>query len=242
MLQLMRSKNLYTIKDVAEGLFPTVVEDVFNKDREHFYVVGYSYGALIALELTRMLEKQGKKGSLVLIDGAPLFLNKLVVDQMPTTDTDEAVQNVLLSGILRVVFPEEKVDVFTIMKENPTWEARVERIIEMAKDQYLYSTDYLRVMANCLFYRIKMVIDYTPNVSDVLKSSITLIRPNEISIVDVDEDYGLRKLTRGVVSVKYVDGNHLTMLENSKLVQIINELDPALESNRSFKKHMAITD
>lgn len=242
MLQLMSTKNLFSINQVAEAVFPTVLEDVFNKEREHFYVVGYSFGAMIALEITKMLEKQGKRGSLVLIDGAPLFLKKLVVDQMPTTDTDEAVQSVLLSGILRVVFPEEKVDVLTIMKENPTWEERVEKIIDLAKDQYLYTTDYLRVMANCLFYRIKMVLDFQSDFKDTIKSSITLIRPTEISIVDVDEDYGLKKLTRGMVSVKYVDGNHLTMLENSKLVQIVNELDPSLESNRSFKKHMAITD
>jgi fatty acid synthase, animal type len=242
MLQLMSTKNLFSIGDVTQAILPMVYEDVFNKEREHFYVVGYSFGAMIALELTKMLEKQGKRGNLVLIDGAPLFLKKLVVDQMPTSDTDQAVQSVLLSGILRVVFPEEKVDVFTIMKENPTWEERVEKIIDLAKDQYLYSTEYLRVMANCLFYRIKMVLDFKPDMRDVIKSSITLIRPTEISIVDVDEDYGLKKLTKGLVSVKYVEGNHLTMLENSKLVQIINELDPALESNRSFKKHMAITD
>lgn len=242
MLQLMGTKNLYSIDEVSTETFPVVVEDVFNKEREHFYVIGYSYGALIALEITKMLEKQGKKGNLVLIDGAPLFLKKLVVDQMPISDTDEAVQSVLLSGVLRVVFPEEKVDVFQIMRENPTWEERVEKILDLCKEQYLYSTDYLRDMANCLFHRIKMVLDFKPDFHDIIKSSITLIRPTEISIVDVDEDYGLKKLTRGAVNVKYVDGNHLTMLENPKLVQIINELDPSLESNRSFRKHMAIVE
>jgi fatty acid synthase len=242
MLQLMGTKELRSITEISKSIYPMVLEDVFNKEREHFYVVGYSYGAMLALEVTKMLEKKGKKGNLVLIDGAPLFLKKLVVDQMPTSDTDEAVQNVLLSGIMRVVFPEEKVDVLEIMKENPTWEARVEKILDLCKEQYLYTTDYLRDMANCLFHRIKMVLDFKPDFQDVIKSSITLIRPTEISIVDVDEDYGLKRLTRGVVSVKYVDGNHLTMLENSKLVQIINELDPSLESNRSFKKHMAIDD
>lgn len=242
MLQLMGTKDLRSIHEISKATFPTVIEDVFNKEREHFYVVGYSYGAMLALEITKMLEKEGKKGNLVLIDGAPLFLKKLVVDQMPTTDTHEAVQSVLLSGIMRVVFPEEKVEVLQIMKEYPSWEERVEKILDLCKEQYLYSTDYLRDMANCLYHRIKMVLDFKPDFHDVIKSSITLIRPTEISIVDVDEDYGLKKLTRGVVKVKYVDGNHLTMLENAKLVQIINELDPSLESNRSFRKHMAIDD
>lgn len=159
---------------------------------------------------------------------------------MPATQSDEAVQLVLINGIMRTVYPEEKIDVIQILKNNPTWESRLDKVVEMASDQYLYSQEYLRTMANCLFARIKMVINYEPESNHVLKSPITLVRPTEISIVDVEEDYGIHKLTNGNTNVKYVEGNHLTMLENSKLVQIINELDPSLESNRSFKKHNAI--
>lgn len=159
---------------------------------------------------------------------------------MPTTHSDDAVQIVLISGIIRTIFPEENIDVMQIMNKNPTWESRIEKLLELATDQYLYSTEYLRNMAHCLFQRIKMVIAYKNESTYVLRSPITLVRPTEISIVDVEDDYGIHKLTNGTTNVKYVEGNHLTMLENSKLIQIINELDPALESNRSFKKHNAI--
>lgn len=158
---------------------------------------------------------------------------------MPATFSDDAVQIVLLSGIVRTVFPEENIDIKEIMK-NPTWESRIEKLLDLLADQHLYSTDYLRKMANCLFQRIKMVIDYKSDSKYLLRSPITLVRPTEISIVDVEEDYDLHKLTNGTTNVKYVEGNHFTMLENPKLIQIINELDPALESNRSFKKHNAI--
>jgi fatty acid synthase len=240
MLQLMSTKNLFSIHDVTNAIYEEVIEKVFNKNIENFYIVGYSFGAMIALELTKLLERNGKKGKLVLMDGAPVFLKKLVVDQMPTSNSDDAVQSVLLSGILRTVFPEEKVDVLKVMSDNPTWDGRVESIIELCSDQYLYTTEYLRTMANCLFHRIKMVLDYKQDFKTVIKTHITLIRPSEISIVDVDEDYGLKKLTNGGTSVRFIDGNHLTMLENEKLVQIINELDPALENNRSFMKHNMI--
>jgi fatty acid synthase, animal type len=159
---------------------------------------------------------------------------------MPAAQSDEAVQTVLINGIMRTVFPEEKVDVLEIMKKNPTWESRLEKVVEMAFDQYLYSQEYLRAMANCLYARIKMVIKYKSDYTQILKSPITLVRPTEISIVDVEEDYGIHKLTNSNTNVKYVEGNHLTMLENPKLIHIINELDPSLESNRSFKKHNAI--
>lgn len=240
MLQLMGTKDQLSICDVTKAIFDDVQQDIFSKEKENFYLVGYSYGALITLELAKMLEDLGLRGQVVLIDGAPTFLKKLVVDQMPTTYSDEAVQNVLISGIMRTVFPEEKIDVMQIMANNPTWEQRIDKVLELAMDQYLYSTDYLRTMAYCLFQRIKMVINYKTELNHKLKSPITLVRPTEISIVDVDEDYGVHKLTKGTTNVKYVEGNHLTMLESSKLVQIINELDPALESNRSFMKHNAI--
>lgn len=240
MLQLMSTKDILSIEEVTQAIFEDVQHIVFSKDKENFYLVGYSFGALITIELAKLLEELGLRGQIVLIDGAPTFLKKLVVDQMPTAYTDEAVQNVLISGIMRTVYPEEKVDVLQIMTSYPTWESRVEKVIELASDQYLYSTDYLRTMSNCLFQRIKMVIDYKVDPSRVLKSPVTLVRPTEISIVDVDADYGVHKLTSGTTSVKFVEGNHLTMLENPKLIQIINDLDPALGSNRSFKKHNAI--
>lgn len=239
MLQLMSTQNILSVQEISKAVSEEVQQIVFSKDKENFYIVGYSFGAMVAIELAKLLEESGLRGQIVLIDGAPTFLKKLVVDQMPAAYSDDAVQIVLISGIIRTIFPEESIDVMQIMK-NPTWESRIESLLELATDQYLYSTDYLRRMANCLFQRIKMVVDYKVESSYVLRSPITLVRPTEISIVDVEEDYGVHKLTNGTTNVKYVEGNHLTMLENSKLVQIINELDPALESNRSFKKHNAI--
>lgn len=235
MLQLMSTKDLTSIQDLAKSVFNDV-QQVFSKEKENFYLIGYSFGALVTLELAKLLEQTGLRGQIVLVDGAPAFLKKLVVDQMPTTYSDEAVQNVLISGIMRTIFPEEKIDVMEIMRNNPTWEARVERLVEMATDQYLYSNDYLRKMANFIYHRIKMVIDYKADPEQTLKSPITLVRPTEISIVDVEEDYGVFKLTQGNTNLKYIEGNHLTMLENIKLVQIINELNPVFETNRSFKK------
>jgi fatty acid synthase len=239
MLQLMSTKDLSQIDEIAKAIYENVVTEVFNKNREHFYVVGYSFGALVALEVVKLLERMGKKGKLLLIDGAPTFLKKMVVDQMPV-HSDEAVQSVMLSGIIRTIFPEEKLDLRKIMKENPSFEGRVDEMIELSKGQYLYSTGYLRDMAFCLFQRLKMVIDYKYDYKHIIRTSITLIRPTEISTVDVDEDYGLQKVTKGDVNIKYVDGNHLTMLESPKLAQIINQLDPAMESNQSFMKHNMI--
>ena len=41
-------------------------------------MVGYSFGSLIAIEVTRRLEAKNFKGRLVLIDGAPELLRTMI--------------------------------------------------------------------------------------------------------------------------------------------------------------------
>lgn len=205
--------------------------------KEHFYLVGYSFGAFLTIELARMLEESGKKGHVVLIDGAPLFLKKLAVDQVSTTYTDEVVQIVLLSGILRTIFPDENINVQHLLEDFPTWDKRLDKLLELCKDQTIYSLEYLRKMTNALLQRIKMALEYDLDNIKPIKSIITLVRPNEVSVVDIDEEYGLGSYSRQNINLKFIEGNHITMLENNKLPQIINETDPALESNKSFKKY-----
>jgi fatty acid synthase len=205
--------------------------------KEHFYLVGYSFGAFLTLELARMLEESGKKGHVVLIDGAPLFLKKLAVDQMTTSYSDEAIQLVLFSGILRNVFPDENINVLTLLKEDQSWDERLDRMLEFCKDQSVYSIDYLRKMAYALFQRIKLTLEFDLDNVTPIKSVVTLVRPNEVSVVDIDEEYGLTRYSKQSIVLKFINGNHITMLENPKLPQIINETDPAVESNKAFKKH-----
>lgn len=82
MLQLMSTQNLSSIQEISKVLFEDVQQNVFSKDKENFYLVGYSFGAMVAIEIAKLLEKTGLKGQIVLIDGAPTFLKKLVVDQV----------------------------------------------------------------------------------------------------------------------------------------------------------------
>lgn len=50
-----------------------LIEQRLSADQE-FFIVGYSFGGLIALEVLKLLEKNNYKGKLWLIDSAPQFL------------------------------------------------------------------------------------------------------------------------------------------------------------------------
>lgn len=235
--QLTKTINMSSIPEICQFLSQDVIENVF-KGTEHFYLVGYSFGAFITLELARLLEETGKRGKILLIDGAPKFLHKLALDQMSDNWTEETVQIVLFAGILNTIYPDETTDVLPIISGCPSFEARMDKLLELTKDQNIYSESYLRMMTKALFNRIKITLLYDVNKITPLESPITLVRPTEVSVVDIEEDYGLAEYTKGTVSLKFLEGNHITMLENPKLTQIITESDPVLESDRCFQKYL----
>ncbi|XP_053693616.1 fatty acid synthase [Sabethes cyaneus] len=235
--QLTNTINMTSVAEICQFLASEVVDVVF-KGTEHFFLVGYSFGAFITLELARILEETGKRGQILLIDGAPKFLHKLAIDQMSENWTEESIQIVLIAGILNTIFPEETTDVLPIITECTSFESRIDKLLELAKDQNVYSENYLRMMTKALFNRIKITLLTDISKIEPLESPITLVRPTEVSVVDIEEDYGLSEYTKGNVSLKFLEGNHITMLENPKLTQIITESDPVLESDRSFQKYL----
>lgn len=69
-----------------------------------FIIVGYSFGSMVAIELARQLEKTGKQGRLILLDGSPESM-KMIVSQNFAAETEEQLQNNILLGIGDVATP-----------------------------------------------------------------------------------------------------------------------------------------
>ncbi|TMW44668.1 hypothetical protein DOY81_010253, partial [Sarcophaga bullata] len=97
LLQLHSSSGLNTVKEVAEISFEHV-KSVLSVT-EPFYIVGYSFGSCVAIELVGLLEKAGFKGQLLLLDGAPHFLTKFMLLQLNDNFVDLDIYNLLLSAI-----------------------------------------------------------------------------------------------------------------------------------------------
>jgi len=56
-----------------------------------------------------------------------------------------------------------------------------------------------------------------------LKSPISLLKPTRLVTHFAEEDYGLHKITEGKVQIHYVEGTHITMIDNDKIISDINE-------------------
>lgn len=179
------------------------------------------------------------KGNVLLIDGAPVFLKQLSYGHITANVTDESIQLMLIISIVQNMFPEESPEEIMLkLTECPTWEQKIDKLIEFGRSQTEYSEHYMRSMAQALFNRLKIVFNYdTKNVKKI-KSAITLVRPTEVAVVDIDEDYELSRFTEGPVHLKFIDGNHTSVLDNMSLADVINDCDPYYESDRSFMAYI----
>lgn len=259
-LQLTNTIDMETIPDIVNGVadvslsfffkflsllnFSFISQNVkklFNK-KEFFYLVGHSFGSFVTLELARILEESGMNGNVVLIDGAPVFLQQLACGHfrdIKAKVTDDSIQLILIVAIIQNIFPLEKTDDLLLkLKECPTWLSKVDKLIQFGKSQTEYTEEYLRSTAQALYNRTKIVFEYDCSQVKKIKSPITLIRPTEVAVVEIEEDYELSRCTEGPVTLKFIEGNHMTMLDNIKLADIINDCDPYLQSNNNFKNYV----
>lgn len=201
---------------------------------EAFYLIGYSFGSLVTLQIAGILEEAGLRGSVVLLDGSPPFLKKLANDQISNT-SDESIYNYLMVLIVPILFPEDNGEIVKVVVSQPTWDDKLKKLIEFQKDQGIYSDNYVTNMCTAIAYRTKICLSVDlENIVPLNHTPITLIRPTEVSVIDIDEDYGLNKYSTQKINLKFVEGNHMTMLDNIKLTQILNDLDPVLQDHQSF--------
>lgn len=238
-IQYFDENNNVSIEDKRKAIVDLVKSSIFQK-LEYFYLVGYSFGAFATLEIAQALEENGQKGHIMLIDGAPNFLKHLSAGHLAPTESfsDEAIQLMVIAAIISNVLKEGPHEIIrALLRDCKTWDGKVDCLVQQGvKYNLKYSVDYMRNMVYSMYNRLRYVLNYNENDTiKKLQSSITLVRPTEVAVVDIDEDYELSKYTEGTVQLKFVEGNHTTMLDNVQLAQIICDVDPNLVSDRSFE-------
>lgn len=93
-------------------------------DTKEFTLVGYSYGSVITLELAALLEKDGKRGSIVLIDGAPRMLQQIVYQQISLNENQ--FQNNVILSILNFCMPAKDAnDIFVSISRTKVISAKI---------------------------------------------------------------------------------------------------------------------
>ncbi|KAG5308211.1 FAS synthase, partial [Acromyrmex insinuator] len=183
-------------------------------DGKDFIIVGYSFGSFIAIEVARRLEAMNFKGRLVLIDGAPEFLQTIF--QTLELDFDETnFQIEILTNILEILME---------LKKCESWDERFNIFAKQFSVICTYlSLSNLKTLCITLYKHISAFREYDFSTLLPIKSPITLIKAtSSFKTPMIAEDYGLHKVTQGVVKVHCIKGNHVTVMKNKKVAAVIN--------------------
>lgn len=227
----MKSHNELSLDAIADSVIQDITE--FFSNQKKYCVVAHSYGTLIAVKIASLLEKLGKNGRIILVDGSPNYLKRMAQGLLRTTKVEDHT-DVLIMVIFSQFGQSEYRDNFIAkLSEISVLEQKIDLVMEFLSTEIkdIYSVEYIKKLAVAIMNRLKIVIALNledGKISDImenrLKSPITLIRPTQASFSDIDEDYSLHRYTEQEVNIKYVEGNHLTVLENPELTDIINSL------------------
>lgn len=179
----------------------------------------------MAIEVVRILEASGLRGHLVCIDGAPAFLKNLLLKVIAVDRFSlKKLQTRIIDNIATACLPNVNLDTFhATLNQLEEWKSKMQALIDfLAVHNYSVNEKYLVEAVTGFYIRSKSAFFYTN--SEKIKSDITLVRAKEGAISDIDEMYEMPSHTEGSVSLKYVEGNHQTLLETLSLADIIEPI------------------
>ena len=222
---VLQTKKTWKACDL-DTIYDSVVGEVLNlfKDDKKFVIVGYSFGAILGIQLAKALESSGRIGKIILVDGAPKFLKTLATLQIPDNYTEETIQMIALVETITLVFPEDTGEKVRLVLTEKTFQSRMNKLNEISKDIRAYSDEYGILLMNSFVNRIKLTLNLElSRISTLNTTPITLVRPSEFSLMEIEDDYGLSSYSSQNIDIKIIEGNHATILDNPKLVDLLNE-------------------
>lgn len=231
LIPLMGSKDVPSIEVIAKSIFATVSACFANQ--KQFYIVGYSFGAIVSLYVASMLEQTGKSGRLLLIDGSTTYLQRTIESFMATCGTNERnVENVLILLLyFSLCSTGDTYDFIDQLQNYDKWPKKINLLERYLPDTVLslYSKQYLHNLITAMSNRMKSII--LPNADDSaqfvkLKSLVTLVRPTHTSIQDIEKDYNLSKYCEQTVDVRYIEGNYAKIFSTDEVAQIVDKFAP----------------
>ena len=190
---------------------------------EKFLLIGHSFGSMLALKLTNILESLGKSGKVIIVDGSPKFVSDVANSLLPTDYNDEHIQDLILLSLVKILFSESIQEITKKIFSHSELDKRLEEFLDTAATRSEYSIEYGRKMIEGLINRVKIVLNANDIKFNVLKKSpMTLVKALESSVSGFDEDYGLKSFVENDIKTHVVNGNHMTILTSSDLIDILN--------------------
>ncbi|XP_018360096.1 PREDICTED: LOW QUALITY PROTEIN: fatty acid synthase-like [Trachymyrmex cornetzi] len=110
------------------------------------------------------------------------------------------------------------------LKKCESWDKRFNIFAKQFSVIYTYlSLSNLKTICTTIYKHLSALREYNSSILLPIKSPITLVKcTSSFNIPMIEENFGLHKVTQGVVKVHYIEGDHVTILKSEKVAAAIN--------------------
>ncbi|XP_068717598.1 fatty acid synthase-like [Montipora capricornis] len=195
-----------------------------------YRLVGYSFGACVAIEMALQLEETKEVDSLILLDGSHTFvearstwhrerlMTKKIGDWEPSVWAE-------IIGYLVTVYANavEQDKLLEDLRNEPSLEKQVQKTAAaVVKAKPALEENAVATFIASFFALLRMGEEYKP--ASRLHISVHLIRAKIVDVLgkSLGDDLSLRELCDGDLTVSWVDGNHETFIEGKSALETVN--------------------
>ncbi|XP_059062960.1 fatty acid synthase-like [Achroia grisella] len=209
-----------TISEMASNIL-TFVKKRFEM-KPNFYLLGYSFGVNIALELAALLEKDGHKGIVYCLDSSPDAL-RTHLNAYVGNLSDSDLENAIIEHFYQLMAGKHNEELKKDLQNAETWSEKIEACTFKLKGLAKYSLEYKNSLFNEAYRRIKMAYEYEPKFK--LESQLVLIRGiAHPKAENLSDDYNLSKYTTQPVKIVDINSDHSLAPNDCRISNIINSM------------------
>ncbi|XP_067015649.2 fatty acid synthase [Anabrus simplex] len=220
-LQLYSHIPIPVVREMVDFLMPFVRTKL--DSGLPLQLVGFSFGGLLAIEMLATLEEEGYLGKLVLIDSSPDVIKDGA--QGLLRDGEDAFQIsyiIYFLVIWKIIQPNEAVKVVEEVKAQGSWDNMLDWFIKKVTPHFDVSPTHFKAVTNAVMNRFNSILRYNWEHENQISSPVMLLRPT-VKITKTEDDYGLSKYCKNMEGVHFIEGNHLSVLDNPKTAELINK-------------------
>ncbi|KAJ0175956.1 hypothetical protein K1T71_008130 [Dendrolimus kikuchii] len=232
-LQLTPYVKYKSIQEIAAVHYKDLKMTI--KVQSKFYILSYSFGVNVAIELAALMENEGHTGIIFCLDSSPgaiqVHLNAYVAKP-----TNVELQNAIIEHVYKEVIGQYSKELNQILIDTENEQDKITACLLRLRTLE-YSNEYLTCIIKSTYKRMLLAKEYRPNLK--LDSKLVLMRGISHPKADsLSEDYGLSKITKKPVKIINIDSDHALAPYDFKIASIINKmLSPKLLrefNNRNF--------
>lgn len=222
----------YTVtspKDSMQSLAASYVKCIRDVVPQGPYrLAGYSFGAGVAIEMALQLEKTNEVESLILLDGSHTYVeartvwhrNRLTVEQ-GSWEPKAVAEG--LSTLAPQYAPVDKVKLLEALQAETSTDKQIQVTAgAIAEANPMLNKETIAAFITCFMALLRMGEEY--KAAARLRGNIHLIRAKTVDEMgkSLGDDFSLREVCDGHVTLSWVDGDHESFLQNESAVEMAN--------------------